>query len=57
LSIDMTDETRQTIERMDYLLAPDAASISMGRNIRNVMFGFSGRILFNLVTDPVGIFF
>jgi hypothetical protein len=53
----MTDETRQTIERMDYLLAPDAASISMGRNIRNVMFGFSGRILFNLVTDPVGIFF
>jgi hypothetical protein len=52
----MTDGTRQTIERLDYLLAPDAASVSMGRNIRNVIFGFSGRILFNLVTDPVGTY-
>jgi hypothetical protein len=52
----MTDETRTTIEKFEFMFGPDQVSVSIARNLRNVFFGFTGRVIFNLFTDPAATY-
>ena len=54
LQMELDEPTRKTIEQMDFLFEPHNAAISLSRNVRNGFFALLGRIVFNLVTDPLG---
>ena len=54
LDSNLSAETKESIETLDFLFAPNNYPKSAGINIRNTIFGFGGRVLFNLVTDPQG---
>ena len=54
LALNISPGTRSAVEQLDFLFAPNNYPKSAGINIRNTIFGFGGRVLYNLVTDPQG---
>ena len=56
LQMELDEPTRKTIEQIDFLFEPHNAAISLSRNVRNGFFALLGRIVFNLVTDPLGTY-
>ena len=45
--------TRSTIEDFGFLFEPQKAAVSAGRIVRNAYFAWFGRVVFNLLTNPV----
>ena len=49
---DLSEGSRQTLERFDFAFNPTSMLISATRLIRNFVYGNSGRILFNAIFAP-----
>ena len=55
LALNLSPETRSSVEQLGFWFAPNKYPSSMGINLRNTMFGFFlGRVMFNYITDPTG---
>ena len=52
LSLPWGSDTRRSVEKLGFWFAPEKFPVSMGINIRNTIFGFGGRVLFNYLTNP-----
>jgi len=53
LSLNLSAGTRSTIEDFGVLFEPQKAAVSAGRIVRNAYFAWFGRVVFNLLTNPV----
>ena len=53
LSLNLSAGTRSTIEDFGFLFEPQKAAVSAGRIVRNAYFAWFGRVVFNLLTNPV----
>ena len=52
MSFDLSSETRSTIEQLGFLFEPENAAVSGGRLLRNGFFAWTGRAIYNFITDP-----
>ena len=53
LSLNLSPGTRSTVEDFGFLFEPQKAAVSAGRIVRNAYFAWFGRVVFNLLTNPV----
>ena len=52
MSFDLSSNTRSTIEQLGFLFEPENAAVSGGRLLRNGFFAWTGRVVYNFITDP-----